>query len=145
MKWKALISLAVLFLLFLMLNVIDLPQSAPLAADVNEPTATHDFKLGTRSPEDAERGFPSPIAPIAPIDLAPERPVTEKYTLLFRTDEGGLVSFLAPYDMIDEQVKKIGPEYLEGIFHPPISQSDETDPEGQALQATQEATIPIIK
>lgn len=141
MKQKAVIALGILFVILLITN---LSASKSSTSAIYEATPTHDFKLGTRSPEDAERGFPSPVPMILPVDLAPDRLISEKYTLVFRDKEGGLIAFLAPYEIIESQVHKIGVDFLEGIYPPRMNQPNGVDPEWEAIQAANATITPFV-
>jgi hypothetical protein len=125
MKLKATVALAILFVGFVALTPV-IPSGS--IASLNIPTATHNLLLGTEPPEDAGRGFPSPVPTLpAPTDLAPDRPNNEKFLLVFRTAEGGNVTFLAPYEMIEEQVQKIGRDLLVNIIDPYFHVTREPD------------------
>jgi hypothetical protein len=71
MKLKVTVLLVIFFAGFVVVTA-GVPN-AFVTATMNTPTPTHNILLGTRSPEDVERGFPSPVPTLPPpTDLAPE-------------------------------------------------------------------------
>jgi hypothetical protein len=132
MRLKVTIALVILFVGFVSLTTM-IPGSS--TAQLNTPTATHNLLLGTQLPEDAGRGFPPPLPTLPPpTDLAPDRPASEKFLLVFRTPEGGNITFLAPYEMIEEQVDKIGRDFLVNVIDPYFVMTREPDREFEEVQ-----------
>lgn len=135
MRLKAIVALALLFAVFIAL-IATMRNSA--TAIISTPTPTPNLLLGTQSPVDANLGFPSPMPTLPPpTDLYPERPAADKYLLVFRTQDGSHITFLTPLEKIEEQVKKIGRDFLEGAYPPHIYLPRETDGELEAVMTAE--------
>jgi hypothetical protein len=137
-RLKVIAVLAVFFVSIIALTAI-IPNAS--RATTNAPTPTPNLLLGTQSPEEANLGFPSPMPTLPPpTDLYPDQPDTDKYLLVFRTQDGSHITFLAPLEKIEEQAKKIGVDFFEGAIPPHLYLPRETDGELEAVM-TAEAVL----
>jgi hypothetical protein len=145
MRQKAIIASIVLIVILIAL-VLVIPNDLTATANQPTPTPTYNILLGTRSPEDSNRGFPSPAPTLPPpTDLAPERPPDEKFLVVFSQEDGSNITFLALPEMIEDLVQKIGLDSLRAVYPPHFHMPRETDGELEAILTASASLTPVTE